>query len=103
MQQLLLALRFYATGCFYIQAGDYAGTYKTTAGRIVDRVTKAIITLRPNYITLPSTENDMQEVQRKFHVLARFPKVVGAIDGTHIQIQSPGKSTTVISFTTGIN
>ncbi|KAK5648110.1 hypothetical protein RI129_003002 [Pyrocoelia pectoralis] len=70
MDQLLLTLRFYASGSLYIVAADFAGVSKATAGKIISRVTNAIANLRPQ--------------------LARFPLTIGAVDCTHIRIQSPG-------------
>ncbi|XP_024940238.1 uncharacterized protein LOC112494277 [Cephus cinctus] len=42
MNQLLLTLRFYATGTHLISAGDFSGVSKTSAHRIVHKVTAAI-------------------------------------------------------------
>ncbi|XP_023310355.1 putative nuclease HARBI1 [Anoplophora glabripennis] len=90
MDQLLLTLRYYATGSFYITVGDFVGVYKTTAGRIIRRVTEALVSLRPNYIKFPRNEDEMRIKKQGFYQLARFPRVLGAIDCTHIRIQSPG-------------
>ncbi|XP_050498287.1 putative nuclease HARBI1 [Diabrotica virgifera virgifera] len=87
--QVLITLRFYATGSFYIVMGDFGGIHKTTAGRIIKRVTDAIVSLRPQYVKFPNIE-DIDNVQLSFYRFARFPKVIGAIDCTHIPIKSPG-------------
>lgn len=41
------------------------------------------------YIRLPETSEEVMELKVKFYNLARFPKVIGAIDCTHIKLQSP--------------
>lgn len=40
---------------------------------------------------MPQSRAEIQEVQAGFYKIAKFPKVIGAIDCTHIKIQSPGK------------
>ncbi|KAB0791926.1 hypothetical protein PPYR_03726 [Photinus pyralis] len=50
MNQLLLTLRLYATGNMLIAVGDFSGVHKSTACRIVKKVTAAICTLSENYI-----------------------------------------------------
>lgn len=88
LQQLLLTLRFYASGSFHITMGNFNGIHKTTTGRVIKRVTEALISLRATYIKFPDTQEERNEIQRKFYEISRFPK---AIDCTHIRIQSPGK------------
>lgn len=90
MQQLLIALRFYATNGFMITMGDYGGMDKSTVSRIVLRVSEAIASLAPIYIKLPQTQEETLRAQRNFFNIASFPRVIGAIDRTHIKIQSPG-------------
>lgn len=90
VQQLLIALRFYATNGFMITMGDYGGMDKSTVSRIVVRVSEAIASLAPIYIKLPQTQEEILRAQRNFFNIAAFPRVIGAIDCTHIKIQSPG-------------
>ncbi|XP_063894763.1 putative nuclease HARBI1 [Helicoverpa armigera] len=93
MHQLLLALRFYATGTFYVTIGDFGGLHNSTICKIVKRVTKAIATLRPNFVNLPENREEIIAIQERFHNIARFPRVIAAIDCTHIKIMSPGGDT----------
>lgn len=97
--QLLLTLRFYATGSFYITIGDFSGVYKTTAGRIIKKITDIILSLGPRYIKFPGNQDERNVVQTNFYRLARFPKVIGALDCTHIPIQSPGIFMNINKFT----
>ncbi|XP_049699813.2 putative nuclease HARBI1 [Helicoverpa armigera] len=93
MLQLLIALRFYATGSFYITVGDFGGIHSSTMCRIIKKVTEAIASLRTIFINLPRSDEDIRSTQLEFYKIARFPRVVSAIDGTHIRIQSPGGNT----------
>lgn len=90
LDKLLLTLRFVATGDFYITMGDFTGIHKTTAGRIIKNGITALCNLFPQYIQLPQTEEDQQEAQRDFFNVSHFPRIIGAVDCTHVKIQSPG-------------
>ena len=39
---------------------------------------------------MPQTEGGITKTQREFYRVARFPSVIGALDCTHVAIQSPG-------------
>ncbi|CAI6369322.1 unnamed protein product [Macrosiphum euphorbiae] len=91
MTQLLLTLRFFATGNFLITAGDFSGVSVAAAGQIVKRVSYALATKSDKYIKMPKTTAEIMELKVKFYGLARFPKVIGAIDCTHIKLQSPSR------------
>lgn len=90
MNQLLCALRYYATGSQLTTCGDVIGVHESTACRIIHRVTHAIASLRPEFIQMPTSETNQNNVVTGFFNIARFPRVIGAIDGTHIKILSPG-------------
>lgn len=86
-----MALRVYATGGHLLALADFGGMSKASVSRIVVRVSEAIAALRPIYIKFPQTEEEIRKTQQDFYDLYSFPRVIGAIDGTHIRIQSPGK------------
>lgn len=89
-QQLLITLRYYATGSIQIVIGDLMGVHQTTAGKIVHRVTAAIASLSKNYIKMPSTADEIRKTKLGFFNLSGLPNCIGAIDCTHIPINSPG-------------
>ena len=89
-KSILLALRFYATGSFIIVSADFMGISVSRGCEIIHEVTRQIALLRPQYIFMPRNDHEIHTIQRKFYELARFPKVVGSVDCTHIRIQSPG-------------
>ncbi|XP_033221185.1 putative nuclease HARBI1 [Belonocnema kinseyi] len=86
--QLLLAVRYYATGSQLIAAGDFSGVSKTSSHRIIHRVTAAIAGLAREDIKMPSTEAEVTAAQVDFYAIARFPKVISALDCTHVRVQS---------------
>jgi len=90
MNQLLIALRFYATGSFQLVVGDLFDVDKATICRTVHRVTMAIASLREQHVKFPGTEQEQHDVMQLFYRKSGIPGIVGAIDCTHIAIQSPG-------------
>ena len=90
INQLLCALRYYATGSTQLSAADFCGFSVSTANRIIHKVTSAIARLRPLYVKFPATEDEITQTQREFYKTAAFPRTIGAIDCTHIKICSPG-------------
>ncbi|KAJ8913357.1 hypothetical protein NQ315_008747 [Exocentrus adspersus] len=90
INQLLITLRFYATGCHQLSLAYFGNMHKSTVCRIIKRVTEAICHLSGEYIKLSETNLDIRQVQIGFFEKASFPKVIAAIDCTHIKIQSLG-------------
>jgi nuclease HARBI1 len=90
MNQLLVALRFYATGTFQLVVGDTFSINKATVCRTVHRVTKAIASLREKYVKFPTTAAEQHDIMQIFYGRSRLPGIIGAIDCTHVAIQSPG-------------
>jgi nuclease HARBI1 len=90
INQLLIALRFYATGTFQLVVGDTFAVCKATVCRIVHKVTEAIAGLRIKYVKFPTTPQERQDTMNLFYSASKMPGVVGAIDCTHVPIQSPG-------------
>lgn len=73
-----------------ITISDVGKMDKSTVCRIIKRVSHAIARLAPQYIKFPSSEEDINKTKNTFFDVASFPNVIGAVDGTHIRIQSPG-------------
>ena len=87
-KQVKIALRFYASGSFLQVIGDTFGYDKSAISRVVHSVTDAICTRGAHFLRWPS-ENERATIKQGFYNIARFPCVVGAVDGTHIRIQAP--------------
>jgi hypothetical protein len=89
LNKILLTMRFFATGAFQQLVGDTLAVHKSTACIIIQRVVHKIAELKPHYIKMPSPE-ELQTVKLNFYRLRRMPRVIGAIDCTHVRINSPG-------------
>lgn len=58
LEQLLVALRFYATGTHQLVVGDLIKVSQPTVSRVLHKVSKAIALLRPDFIKMPETEEE---------------------------------------------
>ncbi|GBL97328.1 hypothetical protein AVEN_117898-1 [Araneus ventricosus] len=57
-----IALRYYATGSFQLVLGDLAKVSQSSASRAINDVSKALASLRSNYIHLPHTGLELRQV-----------------------------------------
>ncbi|KAJ4427679.1 hypothetical protein ANN_25328 [Periplaneta americana] len=87
--QVLTALRYYARSGYQDNTADLHNISQASVSRIITNVSVAIAGLAPRYVRFPREEKRMTTA-RKFYDIARFPQVIGAIDGTHIPITNPG-------------
>ncbi|XP_036151266.1 putative nuclease HARBI1 [Monomorium pharaonis] len=87
-KQFLTALYILGTPDSYRSVTTKFNIGKATAWRAVKRVVKAICNLRNYFIRWPSYE-EAQETCGRIKGLYGFPKVIGALDGTHIIIAAP--------------
>lgn len=72
-----------------MSVADFVGVSTSTAGRIVRDISSAIAKLYDEHIVVH------QKSEENFYQIAKFPRVLAAIDCTHIRIQSPCKSLAV--------
>ena len=88
MQQVLIALRFYATGTFQRVTGNLFGVSAFAASTAIHEASKAIAKQRAQFLSFPE---NLADTKRKFYDVAHFPGVIGAIDCSHIRIICPNK------------
>lgn len=62
LEQLLVALRFYATGTHQLVVGDLIKVSQPTVSRVLNKVSKALSSLRPDFIQMPETEEECKMV-----------------------------------------
>jgi hypothetical protein len=89
-QQVLIALRFLASGSFLQVIGDSLGVDKSTVSRTVRDISLALNRRRNQFIKRPSLNNEIDKIKNKnIFLQAGFPSVIGCVDYTHIRIQAP--------------
>lgn len=86
--QVLLTLRFFASGTFHRETGDLCGASEATVCRIVHKVSRAICELRSLYIKFPDAA-DQAKYKVQFYEYGHFPGVIGCIDGCHVPVKCP--------------
>ena len=89
--QLLVALRFFATGTFQSVVGDLHGVSQATASRCIRSVALAIAHSEDPLLNIqfPTNAHDQIRTKEQFHDIAGFLNVLGCVDGTHIPILAP--------------
>lgn len=88
--QLLIALRFYATGNFQLVSGDLRGVSQSTVSLTIKRVSVALAENLRNIVKFPDTLQQQQQNVQKFFAIGNFPNVAACVDCTHILIGNPG-------------
>nr|XP_012235813.1 PREDICTED: putative nuclease HARBI1 [Linepithema humile] len=87
-KQLLIAIYVLATPDSYRSICERFGVARSTAWFSVKRVVRALYGLRNLFIRWPTYE-EAQTIWTNIQTLYGFPKVLGIIDGTHINIARP--------------
>jgi len=87
--QVLVALRFYATGSMQRVAGDLHGISQPSVSRCVHAVSKLLTCNASAYIKFPTDDATQRKAMADFYKIAAFPNVLGCVDGTQIPILSP--------------
>ena len=86
--QVLVALRFFASGSFLEVIGDTFGLPKSTVSRCITAVSQALVRRQHMFIVWPD-EDRKTKIKQAFFAKNGFPGVIGCIDCTHIRIQAP--------------
>jgi len=88
--QVMVALRFYATGSFQLVNADVHRLSRSSVSNITRDVTQCLNRVSNQYIKMPTDQVELNTNMQGFHNIADFPNV-RAIDGTHIRIKSPSE------------
>ncbi|KAJ1528142.1 hypothetical protein ONE63_008056 [Megalurothrips usitatus] len=87
-KQFLITIWRMATPDSYRSLCEKFNVSRSTALATVRRVTKALVNIAPAVIRWPSRDG-CQAYWQGFEAISAFPKVIGAIDGTHIRVPAP--------------
>ena len=88
-KRVAVALYWLATGCSYLTVANVFGVHRSTACKFVLIFLDGTFELRNNYIKFPERDEDMLKAIDSFAGKSNFPFVMGAIDGTHVEINKP--------------
>ena len=87
--QLLTAVMYFATGSFQLCLADCSGMSAASVCKIVRSISTVLCSLAPIYIKFPEPA-DIPDLTKNFFAIAGMPGVFGCIDGSYINIVSPG-------------
>ena len=90
MEKILVTLRYYATASFHLVTADFHGVSESSICNIVPVVSEKIAGLRSRFISMPTTNDEIEQNRREFFNVAGMPGIIGAVDGTLIRIQEVG-------------
>jgi len=79
-------LRYLATGSILLAISDFVGVSESSACHYIYQTCRAMNNI------------DTKRVFTGFYSRSKFPRVIGAIDCTHIKIQSPGIGTIITNY-----
>uniref|UniRef100_UPI00398EEFA3 putative nuclease HARBI1 n=1 Tax=Pristiophorus japonicus TaxID=55135 RepID=UPI00398EEFA3 len=87
------ALTFFASGTFQIGTGDLSSISQCAARSCIHQVTDAILRRGDQFIRFDlSAPQQREERALAFYRIAGFPKVIAAIDGTHVALKAPSSN-----------
>ena len=81
--QILIAIRYFATGSFQRGNADIHGVHRTTVCKVIHKAAEAICGKANLFIKFPREQREMQTVKEQFYIMSNFPNILGAIDGTN--------------------
>ena len=71
------------------------GISRQSVSKVVREACKEIaIYIGPEYIHLPTTEEDVKDLVARVRLAHDFPQCLGAINGTHVEIKQPKANST---------
>ncbi|XP_072354326.1 putative nuclease HARBI1 [Scyliorhinus torazame] len=97
--KLTTALNFFASGSFQHGISDICNISQNTARTCIHQVMNAIYHKASELIIFDTSPVKLKERSIAFYRIAGFPKVIGAVDGTHVALKAPGNDT--VSFVNG--
>lgn len=88
--RVTVALFFYASGSFQHPLSSIGGMTQSAVRSAITAVTASIVRHASKYITgIPVTPERQRRVKRDFLARYGFPRVLGAVDCTHVLIRTP--------------
>ena len=90
--QILIALRYLATGADFIVIADIFRISKSSVCRCVWAVATALARLSNRIIKFPN-QRTLLDYKRSFFSIGGIPNIIGAVDGCLIRIMRPTENT----------
>jgi hypothetical protein len=78
--QIMVELRFFATGSFQAVNGDIHNISQSSVSKITKDVTQCLVSVCRQYVVMPTNPAELQGIMQGFYNIANFPNVIGAIN-----------------------
>ncbi|XP_060810720.1 uncharacterized protein LOC132904419 [Amyelois transitella] len=92
-EKLAICLRYLASGCSYMDLHYAYRVGVSTINSIIVEVTNVIWNnLHQEFMKLPDTKYEWEQIADAFYNKANFPHCIGAVDGKHIRMKKPSHS-----------
>lgn len=88
-KELLMFLWYIGNLESFRSMSDRFGTSKGSFHACIKRVSSSLISIMPEVVKWPQTREQIMETSRQFGEKSQFQNIIGAIDGSHIQIKAP--------------
>eukprot|EP00794_Sanderia_malayensis_P009556 gene9556-10543_t len=92
-KRVAVALWWLANGGSYRSVGQTFGISRSIVCRITKDFVGVMVLLRDRYIRWPRSLEECTKCIKTFENLSPLPNILGAVDGTHIEIIAPENST----------
>ncbi|XP_058840786.1 putative nuclease HARBI1 [Topomyia yanbarensis] len=88
-QKMQIFLRYVGDPGFQVGVGEDIGIHQTTVSKTIWNVCQKIASKSSDWIKFPVTKEDMDAAKNIWRRKFKFPDSIGALDCTHVIIQSP--------------
>nr|XP_042911865.1 uncharacterized protein LOC110282418 [Parasteatoda tepidariorum] len=90
-EKLAVTLRYLASGDSYGPMKYLFRIDKATISKFIPETCTAIYSVLKDYIQVPATEEEWQDIAKKFEERWNFPNCIGALDGKHVIVRHKRK------------
>ena len=88
-EKVMISLKTLASGSFQSSFNDLFNVSQLTVSKCLSAFVEALSKKASSFIYMPRSQAECNETKRGLYGIARFPEVLGCVDGTYIPIVAP--------------
>ena len=89
LDKVLISLKTLASGSYQNCSKDFMHVSQPTVSRVFSSFVNSIVSKASQFIHMPRNEMEIAKNISDFQLITGMPKVVGAVDGSHISMIAP--------------
>ena len=89
LNKVLISLKTLAFGSFQNCSKDFMHVSQPTVSRVVSDFVNSIVSKASQFIYMPRSASEIPGVISDFQAISGLPKVISAVDGSHIPMMAP--------------